>query len=231
LSDELRRTVSEAEHVLLSGRKRVEGAPLSIVLMVAASDRGLCGGFNNKILKMTAEFLRQHEGDFIRLVTVGHRVERAMRKTGREIIASFPALSNAPSALRASPISRLLVDEFLSGRADRVFIIFTDFKSAMTQIPMTEQLLPTIPEEELKGEEKMEEKEEPRLLFEPSPDKVLDALLPRMVDAQLYQALLESSASEHSARMMAMRSAGDAASDMLESLTFTLNQARQALLT
>ena len=187
------------------------------------------------------EFLQTRGTDQISLVTVGRRAERVVRRTELPLLASFPSIANAPSFDRARPMGEFLVEQFTSGAFDRLFIAFTEFKSALVQIPMTTQLLPIIPETELphaRTQEDVDEDgesvnppEESDILFEPTPDEVLKELLPRMLELQIYQAILESAASEQSARMMAMRSAGDAAQDMLGDLTLTLNQARQATIT
>ncbi|MDP3793381.1 MAG: FoF1 ATP synthase subunit gamma, partial [Candidatus Uhrbacteria bacterium] len=135
------------------------------------------------------------------------------------------------------PIGDLLYKEFMAGSIDRVFVGYTQFKSALTQIPTVFQLLPLIPEEELSKNQIEEDSHISYLvsqfssLWEPSPNQVLDQLLPRAIEMTVYQSFLESAASEQSARMLAMKSAGDAASDMLDDLTFSLNQARQSSIT
>ncbi|MFZ2804036.1 MAG: ATP synthase F1 subunit gamma [Patescibacteria group bacterium] len=237
LTDRVRGLVDAKSHPLLVGRS----ASRTAMVVIAASDRGLCGGFNAQIIKKTLEFLRQRGESDIRIVTVGRRAELAVKRAGYQIIASFEAISNAPSFERTTPIGKLAFDAFMAGDVDRVFVAYTDFKSAVTQIPIVTQLLPITPEDQLpKEQEEGEEtkptfyrkqQEEPDLLFEPNADEVLETLLPRLLEMRMYQTLLEASASEHSARMMAMRSATDNASDMLQDLTFTYNQARQASIT
>ncbi len=254
LVNRIRALVDPSLHTFLSGTgDRVQGAgtdgtrnPVTgTLVIVAASDRGLCGGFNAQILKKTLEFLRNRGEKDIRIVSVGRRAEAAVRRAGYDVLAAFPAISNAPSFEGAMPVGRLAVQEFSSGAVNRIFIAYTDFKSAIVQIPIVEQLLPIIPEEELASRaspvasrddtDEDETTRDSRLAnvgpFEPSPSFILDHLLPRLVETRIYQALLESSASEHSARMMAMRSATDNASSMIDDLTFTSNQARQAGIT
>lgn len=244
--DEVRQLVDPQTHPLLAGRQDVTAS----LVIVAASDRGLCGGFNSQLLKKTMEFLRSRTETDIRVITVGRRAEAAVRRAGYQIVAAFDAISNAPTFERTQPIGDYVYKEFMAGHVDRAFVVYTDFKSAIAQVPMTTQLLPIIPEAELVGQEAKTEEEEEQddegrylkkeeegevyesaILFEPNPEKILDALLPRLLETRIYQALLESSASEHSARMMAMRSATDNASDMLQDLTLTFNQARQAGIT
>lgn len=224
LVEDVRALVDPSTHPLLSGKL----TPVSSLVIVAAADKGLCGGFNGQVLKKALEFLKTRT-EKIRIVTVGRRAEASVKRAGYEILASFDAISNAPSFERTVPVGAYVYDEFVKGTADRVFIISTHFKSALAQVPEIKQLLPIIPENELKPGEILNG--EPSILFEPDPTSVLNTLLPRLLEMQVYQSLLESSASEHSARMMAMRSATDNASDMLQDLSFTYNQARQASIT
>lgn len=233
LVDRLRPTVDQHAHPLLGGRIESQAA----LVMVASSDRGLCGGFNVQLLKKSLEFLSsRHEKD-LRVVTVGKRAEAAVRRAGYPITASFEAISNAPSAERAAPIGTFVFREFMEGRADRVFIAFTDFRSAISQVPTVVQLLPIIPESMLLPMVELDEDALPEghtalhNAFEPDPETVLNALFPRLIETRIYQSLLESAASEHSSRMMAMRNATENASEMLQDLTLTFNQARQAMIT
>lgn len=230
--DGIRGLVDPKSHPLLAGRAT---AKTSLVI-VAASDRGLCGGFNGQILKKTMEFLRNRHEASIRVVTVGKRAESAVRRAGYRIAAAFEAISNAPGFERTKPVGDLAYAEFMNGNADRVFLVYTDFRSAVSQVPTVVQLLPIVPEDQLTAAMEREEEDEgdgrePDVLFEPNPGEILDAILPRLLETRVYQGLLESAASEHSARMMAMRSATDNATDMLQDLTLTFNQARQASIT
>lgn len=229
--EEVRRLVDVGSHPLLAGRAKAD----QTVVIVAASDRGLCGGFNAQLLKKTLEFLRERTEN-IRVITVGKRAEASIRRAGYDIFAAFDAISDAPSYERSRPVGDLAYREFIGQKTDRVFLVYADFKSALTQIPTVRQLLPIIPEKELSTSYAQitwndAATLEPAVRFEPTTDTVLDALLPRLIDMQVYQALLESSASEHAARMLAMRSATDNASGMIDDLTLTFNQARQANIT
>jgi F-type H+-transporting ATPase subunit gamma len=226
IAKEIRHYVHTARHFLLAPRVS-EGPAL---LLVVASDRGLCGGFNQQVARQAITFVRERGISSVRAVVVGRRAEQSLRREGVEIIASFPSLSNAPSFERATPIAKLSVEEFLQGRVTSVWVAYTHFQSALSYTAQVEQVLP-IMEKEIAPLEDEEEDDEPKLLMEPTPDEVLKKLLPRMVDMKLYQAVLESAASEHSARMVAMRNAKESAGEMLEDLTFTLNQARQSAIT
>jgi F-type H+-transporting ATPase subunit gamma len=243
--------INQKSHPLLYGRKESK----STILVVVASDRGLCGAFNAQLIKTCKEFLNNRT-EPVKVVTVGKKAEAPMRRINANILASFESISNAPSFDRSKSTGQLVYDEFLHNRADRVFLCYSDFRSTISQVPTIVQLLPIIPEDELIADKDIEElDEDPReqmtsaerlahdrssaasnpldseVVFEPSPRHVLDQMLPRLIDTRLYQAMLESTASEHSARMMAMRSATDSAGDMIDSLTLTFNRARQASIT
>lgn len=254
LTQELRTALVNSQDPILYGHKKSSQTPVRTLAVVIASDRGLCGGYNSQLLKKAAEFLRSRPQDEVRVVTMGSRAERGIRRQSASIVAAFPSLANNLSFTASEPLLRFVLDEFTSGRVDRVFVVYTDFKSALSQIPTALQLLPIMPEAELgknqadieleeeeqderEEEESDEEKKEKKvedegtLLFEPSAPRVFAKLLPRLIETRLYQTLLESTASEQSARMMAMRSAGEAARDMVKDLTLVLNQARQAAIT
>jgi len=259
LTQNVRRLTDPRTERLLVGTPTTSGEPVKTLAIIAASDRGLCGGFNTQLAKHALEFLHKRFGEQVTLVTVGKRAAQVAKRGNYPILASFDAISNAPSAARAKPVTDLALQEFMAGRADRVFLMYMQFKSAMVQVPTIQQILPIVPEEELavmghlspEGEEAEQEEEQAQeeeeavlqkpkrsaedeelaALFEPSPEAVLQQLLPRELEMQVYQSLLESSASEHGARMLAMKSAGDAASDMIDDLTLTLNQSRQSAIT
>ncbi|MFA6099704.1 MAG: ATP synthase F1 subunit gamma [Patescibacteria group bacterium] len=250
--DDIRPLINQRSHPLLYGRKEATRT----ILIIAASDRGMCGGFNAQLVKKSAEFIKSRK-EPVSVIIVGKKIESPVRHMTNNILASFPSISNAPSFERSKSVGQLAYDEFLKNKTDRVFVCYSDFKSAMTQIPTIVQLLPVVPEEELlaSGAFEKEEKDEAlakfsesqslaedrahskkypqdyAVVFEPTPRYVLDHLLPRLIDTRLYQAMLESAASEHSSAMMAMRSATDSATEMLDNLTFTFNQARQAGIT
>ncbi len=234
--DEILHYVDPATHALLTGMREDGTAKtsekLNTLVIVCSSDRGLCGGFNTHCLKKTLSFLKQRSDDDLKIITIGKKVNGAVKRSGYDITATFESISNAPSFAGSKPIGSLVVQEFIEGSADRVFIVFMDYKSALTQIPTVEQILPLIPEDEIQEALKRSRKSgESDISFEPDPSVVLNKLLPKLVETRVYQALLESSASEHSSRMMAMRSATDNATNMIDDLTLTYNQARQAGIT
>ena len=224
-------------HPLLKEREEVN----RVLLLVISSDRGLAGGFNTNIIRKTFETVRSLGPDVrVETICVGKRALDAMRRANTPIRASFINITNNTKFEEVLPIGRMIIEEFTNGNFDKVLIAYTDFVSALTQKPVILELLPLgKPKQtqeignfdEVKNETEMTVQSSADYAFEPSPVEVLNKMLPRLVETMVYQAVLESAASEHSARMMAMRSASDAAKDMISDLTFTYAQARQAGIT
>lgn len=210
-----------------------KNAAKGVMLIVAASDRGLCGSFNSHVGKKVNEFVQEFGSKDLRIVTVGRRGEAAARRTGHPIIASFPSVSNAPSYDKSYAIGRIASEAFLAGEVGEVWMVYTAFKNALVYTPKSVRLLP-IDTQFAKTSDQADANEMNGSLdglFEPSPQEVLNRLLPRIFEAQVYQYLLESSASEHAARMMAMQQATQNAKDMLFDLKLGYNQMRQAAIT
>ena len=211
-----------------------------MLLFIITSDRGLAGGFNTNVIRKTREAVKAlGEGMEIQTVCVGKRGADAMRRLGLPILASFLEVTNNTSFEDVLPIGRMVVEEFKKGTFDKAVLSYTDFVSALTQSPVILDLLP-LSAQTVKGvgqvtqDGRQEDKKFTKAseyTFEPSPHEVLDRMLPRLVETIVYQAVLESAASEHSARMFAMRNASDSAGEMIDDLTFTFNQARQAGIT
>ncbi len=217
-----------------------------ILILLYTSDRGLCGGFNSQMFRSIKKFMSNlPEGREVDFVTVGKKGERAMRRSGNNIVASFADMQAHPNSSDVRPVADMAIADFTEGKYEAVYLAFTDYVSALVQKPNISQMLPITRIEglgevsdALKGVEGIKESEAEGLdvnaqeyLFEPSPQAVLEVMLPRLVEAQVYQAILETTASEHSARMVAMRSATDAAVEMIDSLTLSYNRARQAGIT
>ncbi len=226
--------------------------PVKRVLgIVFTSDRGLCGGLNAQVFRAVNQYLQGLKGlstfESIDFITVGRRGHQFLTRQKQTVLATFPALSNHPTFKDSLPIARLAEESYLSDRYDHVVLIYSDFVSPMVQETAVKVLLPFSPSEmrEMVGSiitRKRLTKEEEELnaqdkedvvdyLFEPSQKEVLDAILPQLTEIQIYQAVLEAVASEHSARMVAMRNATDNASDMIEDLTLGYNQTRQSNIT
>lgn len=238
---ELAKTTDSALHPLL--RREAKGGRELVILF--ASDRGFCGGFVSQLIKAFVTFVKDIDAAKLDVVAVGRKGQDAVVRRGYKLTASFQDISIAPSAADVRPIAKIAAEGFASGAYDRVFLAYTDYRSAISQRPTVAQLLPLAP---IKGlgeamvEGRLNAAQPPdagekldlaatEYVFEPSPSAVLDVMLPRLVESQVYQAVLESSASEQSSRMMAMRSATDAATEMIEDFTLTYNQARQAGIT
>jgi F-type H+-transporting ATPase subunit gamma len=203
--------------------KRDSGRAL---LVVVTSDRGLCGGFNANLSKAAERFIKERSGEFkeLSLMTIGRkgyeflRNRHTVRKHHGNI---FSTLSYQTAALIAAEI----VEGYLAEEYDEVYVIYNAFKSVMTQDITLEQLLPVTP----KGGET--EEQTTQYIYEPSKAALLDELLPKHIEVQVFKSLLESLASEHGARMTAMDSASKNATEMIGKLTLIYNRARQAAIT
>ncbi|MBI4256601.1 ATP synthase F1 subunit gamma [Candidatus Uhrbacteria bacterium] len=211
----------------------------SVLLLLITSDRGLAGGFNTNVLRRTREAIKTL-GDSVQVnaVCIGKRGADALKRLKVPVLASFLEITNNTKFEEVLPIGRMIVDEYTKGSFDKVVLAYTDFVSAVSQMPVILDFLPlsvetvkSVGQAQQAGHVDMKFTKASAYTFEPSPREVLDRILPRLVETMVYQAVLESAASEHSARMMAMRSASDAAGEMIDDLTFTFNQARQAGIT
>lgn len=213
--------VDTSLHPLLARSKTQK----NVFVVLMTSDRGLAGGFNSNVIRKARDLVKSLKEEVsVRAICVGKRGTEAMKRMKIPVTASFDDLTNKVKFEDIVPIAKFIMNEFIDGKVDTVYIVTTDFVSAMTQKPIVTTLLP------LDAPEVINESAG-SFLFEPSPQEVLNALLPRIMETMMFQSVLESSASEHSARMMAMRSASDAAAEMIDDLTFTFNQARQAGIT
>ena len=207
-------------HPLLEER---EARRIGIVLVT--SDRGFCGGFNGNMNRRAASFILEQTVP-TSIIAVGRKGREFMARYRRDLLADFTALGDQPAFLDTLPISRIVIDEYTAGNLDRVYLAYTRFQSMAVQRPVIEQLLPIQPPAGFETRKRYLD-----YIYEPNPETVLAALLPRYVEMQVYHALLESVASEHSARMVAMRNATDAAEDMVQELTLIMNKARQEQIT
>ena len=201
--------------------------PKRVLLVVLSSDRGLCGSFNVNILRRAERFLEERSGDFEKLevATIGRRARDYFRKRKIVTMRDFPDIFENLSYRRALEIADGLSKEYMAHDLDAVFLLYNEFKSAMSQKVIVEPVLPVI-EEDLPMEEASTD-----YIYEPSEAALLDALVPRYVATEIWRALLESSASEHGARMTAMGSASKNAGELVDSLTLKYNRARQTAIT
>ena len=220
-------------HPLLKLKDKIK----TVAVVLITSNRGLCGGFNAQIINRTTNYIKQqYAGSQTVLVTLGKKGRDFSAKRGFKVVADFEKLDITTRIDAIRPLAKLLIADYLAGKADKVVLAYTDFISTLVQKPRVLELLPIAakPDADLGNVERTADKSLSsnfEYLFEPSPDKVLSELLPRLLETQIYQAILESDAAEHSARMVAMRNASEAAGDMINSLTFAYNKDTQALIT
>lgn len=214
-----KQVAGEALHPLLQ-RRPVQ----KIGIIQITPDRGLCGGLNSNINKMTINFISEQNVP-VSIVTVGKKGRDFISRYTQSLEAYFTNLGDKPSLVDTLPISRIVIDDYTKGSMDKVYIAYTRFISTVNQQAVIEELLPV---EQPSNTETMKDVD---YIYEPSVTGVLDQLLPRYVEMQIYHSILESIASEQSARMIAMRNATDAAKDMIDELTLLLNKARQEMIT
>ena len=220
-------SVGGALHPLLAHH---ETGKVCLVLMT--SDRGLCGSFNTNMIRQALEFIMKckEAGDEVVLLTVGRRGRDFMVRHGASLIAEFTGLTDKPTILDIAPMVRILITGYSDGTFKSVYLAYSRFISTMTQRPLITPVLP-IKAQHLGSHEGENSAATLDYIFEPDANTILAALLPRYIEVQMYQALLESIASEQSARMVAMRNASDNALDVIDQLTLTYNKARQAAIT
>ncbi len=207
------------DHPLLA--ERAEGKRLIILL---TSDRGLAGPLHTNVIRFAAREITEHEGD-LSVVSVGRKGRDAMRRARVPLEAHFAGFGDRPQFSDVLPLARLITDGFLEGRFGDVDLIYSRFESTLVQRPSIDQLLPIEPSEDTHGIPGHQ------FLFEPDPATVLTQLLPRYVATRLYQAVLESRASEESSRMVAMKNATENAEELIGDLTLSYNKVRQANIT
>ena len=233
---ELAATTDPALHPLLQTRKKIK--KLGIILIT--SNRGLCGGFNREIIDQVALYIQNHKKQDVEVkaevLLMGKKGRDIMFRHGHEIAAEFAKLDVTTHVSEVTPMAKMAMTDYIAGKYDKVAIAYTDYISAINQKPRIMQLLPLGYEDEMLGQvggarPEAKQKESWEYLFEPSPDVVLEQMIEKLIELQVYQALLESNASEHSARMLAMRNANDSAQELIEDLTLSYNQTRQASIT
>lgn len=255
----LRKYALHAWEILLSiGRTHASGHPFlmqrkvkRVLGIVFTSDRGLCGSLNAQLMRSLQQYLKTlstlKSFESMDFITVGRKGHQILTRQNKTVIATFPSLSNHPSIKDVLPITKLAIDEFRKGTYDHVVLVYTDFISPIVQQASVKVLLPFSPSEVREvlttlAEVKKQTKEQQEIIiteigkgqeyiFEPNATQVLDVILPQLTETQVYQAVLESVASEHSARMLAMHNATDNASEILDDITLSYNQTRQANIT
>ncbi|MGQ9646134.1 MAG: ATP synthase F1 subunit gamma [Thermodesulfobacteriota bacterium] len=194
-----------------------------IALLHMGTDRGLCGGLNTNLNRLVAEFILQQKVP-VTVITVGRKARAFARIAKLDVRAEFSGISDRATMQDTMPISRVVIDDYSEGKVDLVYLAYPDFISTMVQKPTIQTLLPVEPA-------KLPPGQVAEYIYEPDPFSVLNALLPRFVEMEIYHAILELIASEQSARMVAMRNAGDNAEELIKDLTLSLNKARQETIT
>ena len=227
----LAQRAGEESNPLLVPRGEVK----KVHLVLCTSDRGLCGGFNANLIEKAETFVNERTGGGIdfSFTNIGKKGRNWCRKEKLQIASEHLGVVGGSFGFNvAATIGKTLVDAFLQGTYDEVYLVYAEFVSMARQLPVLQQLLPMLPIETGKTEETEEAGTYlPEHICEPSTDSLLGDMLPRNVYVQIYSGLLETSTSEHAARMMAMDNATKACNDMLENLTLVYNKARQAAIT
>ena len=221
----------EGANPLLVPREEVK----NVHIVLCTSDRGLCGGFNTNLNTRADKLLneKQGQGAAVSFTCFGKKGRNWCRKKGQTIVEEHLGIVGTQFGFNvAATAGRKLVESFLQATYDEVYVVYAEFLSMAKQLPTVKQLLPIPPIEKVEETGKEESAAYlPEHICEPSPEQLLGELLPRNVYVQVYSALLETSTSEHAARMMAMDNATKACNDMLENLTLVYNKARQAAIT
>lgn len=215
---------ASASHPLLQERESIKKA----LLILITPDRGLAGALISNTMRVAMRFIAQNPDKEFNVVAIGKKGRDFMVRYGPKLVAEFPNPGDRVSAGEARAISQVAQDDFLSTQYDAVYLIYAEFLGMMAQTPKVQQLLPMKAEV---VEKSTKDGASAEYVIEPSPEEVLAELLPSLVDMQIYQALLESLSSEHSARMVAMRAATDNAKALVEEYQLVYNKARQAAIT
>jgi len=215
--------ISDADASPLQQKREVKNA----LLLVVTSDRGLCGGFNTNLCKAADRFVREHKDEYpsLSVMTIGRKGYEYL-KNRQKIYKNQPGVFAKLSYQTAAFLASEVIDGFLAEEYDEVFLIYNAFRSVMAQDITLEKLLPVAPPAAAPTEEFP-----PVYIYEPDKEALLNELLPKNVEVQIYRSMLESTASEHGARMTAMDSASKNADEMIGKLTLQYNRARQAAIT
>ena len=223
-----------------AGRTHIQGQPLldprddpkNVAILLLTGDRGLAGGFNGSAVRRAVEEARaaQAAGLGVRWLVIGRKGAGTVRFRGFTVEQAWTGFTDRPTYQDAEAIAHRVIDLFAAGEVDKVVLVYNAFRSALVQEIAADTLLP-LAAPEIREKSAREIAMEGLLLFEPEADEMLATLLPTAVETAIYRALLESAASEHGARMSAMRSASDNASELIEGYTLAMNRARQAEIT
>jgi F-type H+-transporting ATPase subunit gamma len=208
---------AQALHPLLVQREIV-----TVGIVLLTSDRGLAGALNTNAIRRGSQLILEQTHE-VELITVGRKGQDFMARRGHKLLGTFTGLGDRPDYMDVVPIARVVMDSYMTGVMDRCYIVYPKFVSTLSQRPEVVQILP------IASSERVEKQLD--YIYEPDPQTILAALLPRYVEVQVYQAVLETVASEQSARMVAMRNANENAEELIQDLTLGYNKARQASIT
>jgi F-type H+-transporting ATPase subunit gamma len=220
----------ETLHPLLSRREAVE----NVIVLMISSDRGLAGPYNTNILRFTLDEFGKYPVP-VKFISIGRKGTELLYRRGLDIMADFSGLPAEPTFADISAIGRLAVDEFLDEKVDEVYLMYTDFVNMVRQDPLKKKLLPLefeTPEGLVQAEfAGTQVRPAAAYIYEPGQTEILDEIIPRFTALQVYQAVLESFASEHASRMVAMKNATDNATELAGLLQLEYNKARQLSIT
>ncbi|RMH01791.1 MAG: ATP synthase F1 subunit gamma [Chloroflexi bacterium] len=225
--------VASTGHPLLTVREEIKNTGLILI----TGDRGLAGAYNTNIIQRAEKFINALDTP-VQVIAVGRKGRDLMIRRGYNVVAAFDGIPDSPSIMDISPIARLVTEDYLAGKVDQVFIAYTDFINLVTRVPTIKQLLPLKPMDfanmavaEYVRQVDLTGVSERVYSYEPEPSALLDVIVPRFTQLQIYQSVLEALASEHSARMVAMNNATDNAAELIEILILDRNKARQTSIT
>ncbi len=204
----------------------------AVELLVVTSDRGLCGSFNANINLMAEKMMKklEAEGKKVSFFCVGKKAKQFFNKTGK-VRKAYTDIMGTFQMFNARTIAQDVAEQFLSGEVDEVQLVAAHFKSVASQVPISQRLLPVQPAEAAEGAATGGVSGPVDYIYEPSPNEIMDVLLPLYMNVMIYHAMLEVGASEHAARMTAMDNATNACKDIVHELTMIYNKARQAAIT
>jgi F-type H+-transporting ATPase subunit gamma len=226
-SDKIQQVIADLAALTEVGRELhplLQRRPINkIALVHITPDRGLCGGLVGNLNRTIASYMLEQKAP-VTVIAVGRKGIEFMRRCGAEVMAEFSHLGDRPTLMDTLPISRILIEDYSQGAFDLVCLVYARFVSTMVQHPCVQQLLPVEPAS-IPAAQNVE------YIYEPGPDAVLENLLTRFVEMEVYHAILESIASEQSARMVAMKNATDNAGELINDLTLLYNKARQEAIT
>jgi F-type H+-transporting ATPase subunit gamma len=201
----------------------------TVGVLLVTPDRGLAGALNTTIIRRGTELILEQErtdGRAVQVVSVGRKGQDFLVRRGRNLLGTFTGIIDRVRYDDVIPIARVIMDSFVNGSVDRALLVYPRFISTLSQRPEVVQLLPIEPPESAR-----ESRQHLDYIFEPDPQSILEQLLPRYIEVQIYQAILETAASFFSAQMVAMRNATDNANDLVQDLSLTYNKVRQANIT